>query len=128
VNLVLLPSLFPYIEGLAFVGLAWYAWRSRQRSLVATTWIGSSVAVGYFRYSLMCAAPLACDVGGVDYVAMLWPRFTVGAALAFGVAVVAVRFAKPDEALWPRTLALGSLATVGASFLFEIIVGVLWPW
>src|ERR687892_145489 len=117
----------PIILGMAaiLVMAAWSPYRNGQWMRLALIWAGFAAIYGYISYRMTCSLPLTCDVGSVaDYLPRLWPRYSLIGGLAFGGAVLAVALgqrASPPEPLWPRTLVLGSLATVGTWTLANAI-------
>lgn len=94
----LLVNLAAAIAGSALLGtvgavytvLAWHCRRRLGTLALLVLWLTAALAVGYLGYYRTCHLGLTCDVGGVDYRALLVPRFACIGALGFGVATAVV--------------------------------------
>ena len=86
----LLPQ-FAFLAGVALYGVVvWHALRRHHILALAVGSAATAIALGYVQVGRHCNRGLTCDVGGVDYVAVLWPRFTLLFALALGGAPASV--------------------------------------
>lgn len=119
IDLALLVGTWP-----AYVWLAWRTRRAAGRAGLVALWLGASAIYGYLRYRLTCSQGLTCDVGGTSpyfvsgtpyYFIHYVPVFAAIGLVAFGVASAVVDRRATGDDLPPRTLTLGTLATMRAS-------------
>jgi hypothetical protein len=114
-----------FVTGVSVFSLAaWYVVRRSGWLLLAAFWIVTACSLGYVQVRRYCGQGLTCDVAGVDYLALMWPRFTWRCAVVLGGAAVVVGLrAKRDELLsWrvPFAGLLGALA--GSSLVYAALL------
>ncbi|HEX6040105.1 hypothetical protein [Longimicrobium sp.] len=132
IALALLVAVWP-----AYVWTAWRTRRAAGRRALAALWLGASALYGYLRYREVCGGGTSCDKvwlnpwflnGNPHYFIHYVPGYTLVGLVAFGVASVVVDRRAADAGAWlsPRTMALGTLASLAGAVAASLAADALW--